>query len=132
MTMNEIISILNDEVFPNGIAEIRCDILDVNGICRENQSILVLVDKGAAECVDDQVTNSLHWFVCDSVQDFISRTSTACEKSSYNSIAIKNILSVKPFVSDFEPKDRNGSKIKVGDKVRWFDTASEIEIVSEA
>lgn len=121
MIQKEIIEILNNKVFPNGIAEVRCNILDGKGICRENQSILVIVDKGTAECFDDQVTNSLHWFVCDSVQDFISRISMDSEKSSFDSIAIKNVLNVKPFVSDFEPKDRNGSKVKVGDKVRWYD-----------
>ena len=121
MIQKEIIEILNNKVFPKGIAEIRCNILDSNGICRENQSILVIVDKGTAECFDDQVTNSLHWFVCDSVQDFINRISMDSEKLSCNSIAIKNALSVKPFVSDFEPKDRNGSKVRVGNKVRWYD-----------
>lgn len=125
MTKKNIISELKNNSFENGIAEIRCDVFYRNKIFN-NASILVFVNKHNAECFEDQILDSKHWEIFTSIGDFIKNTVIFCVANSSklfdsSKIVIKNFLSVKSFASDFEPKDINGDKLSVGDKVIWYD-----------
>ena len=122
MKKKDVISALKNNSFQNGIADIRCDVV-IRNKTYENESILVIVDKYNKECIDDQILVSKHCTIFDSVSDFVKSTVFANPLKPFDpsKTVVKNFVSVKDFVSDFEPKDKNGEKISIGDKVRWYD-----------
>lgn len=127
MKKNEVIQKLKKGNFSNGVAEIICDVFSSQGTSHKNQSILVILDKYGYECVNDQINEIKHWFIFNSLNEFVERTQMMGNieypkiSKPVSKIAVGKFLSIRDFISDFVPKDRNGKEIHVGDKVRWYD-----------
>ena len=74
MKKNEVIQELKKGNFSNGVAEIICDVFSSQGTSHKNQSILVILDKYGYECVNDQINEIKHWFIFNSLNEFVERT----------------------------------------------------------
>lgn len=126
MKKEEIIQKLNNGNFPNGVAEVICNVFNSQGKVQPNRSILVVVDKDGFETVDDLIINASHWFICNSIAEFEKNTIMVNQIGNYDfqptlgKVAVGDFLDVRDFYTDLVPKDRNGKEIHVNDKVRWY------------
>lgn len=99
MTEKEVIKKLKEMECESGIAEIVCDVINVNtNEVRTNETILVMLcgyGEDDSACDDDQIVNANHWDVFKGIKDF--------KKHKDNEIVFKitNFSQVREFVSDF-------------------------------
>ena len=127
MDKKEIIQKLENGNFHYGVAEMICNVFNRQGKAYNNQSILVVVDKGSLELVDDKIIDSKHWFIFNSIAEFANATIIVKKAEDFKfpsplgKTVVGEFLEVRDFVSYLIPKDRNGKEIHVNDKVRWHD-----------
>lgn len=84
MDKKEIIQKLENGNFPYGVAEVICNVFNRQGKACNNQSILVVVDKGSLELVDDKIIDSKHWFIFNSIAEFASETIMVKKTEDFN------------------------------------------------
>lgn len=108
MTKKEIIDKLKNSKSESGVAVITCNVTSPsNRKSYTGQDILVVVDKYQYALNDDKIQNSLHWWIFNSIGDFVRNTIMLSQNVSANDSLrldktyINEFLSIGDFTSDF-------------------------------